>query len=140
MSITTNKKLGLILCAVFVLAAGISLIPGSYIHAQATFGLQNPLQVNSVTGLVQKFVEIFSYFVIILAVLAFIWVGFQFILAQGKPDRLKELKGWLAWIVIGVAVVIGARIMVSIIINTLEATGVVNQQTLNAVRSAANGN
>ena len=135
MNIITHKKFGASLSATVGLTALFLVVSGGLVHAQST-GLTNPLAVDSIAGLIQKFVEIFSYFMVILAVLAFIWVGFQFVLAQGKPDKLKELKIWLAYIVVGVAIVIGARIMVNIIINTLEATGVVNQQTIDTVRSA----
>ena len=72
--------------------------------------------------------------------LAIVWVGFQFILAQGKPDRMNELKTWLLWIMVGIAVVIGARLMVDIVINTLGATGVVDQSVIQSVRSANSGN
>lgn len=107
-----------------------------------TFYLQNPLspQFNTVGGIVGGFLEIFSYIVILLAVLMLMWVGLQFILAQGNPERMNELKGWLFWIVIGVAVVIGARIIVTVVINTLNATGVVSpgviQSANNAIRSS----
>lgn len=89
-----------------------------------TFTLSNPLKVDSVAGLVQNFVTIFSYVVIIIAVLLLVWVGLQFILARGDSGKMKELKEWLFWIVIGVAIVIGARIIVEVVINTLSASGV----------------
>ena len=125
-----NFGAGVITSAILSLCTVLS----PYAYAET---LQNPLSVTSLAGLIKTFVEMFSYFVIILAVLAFIWVGFQFILAQGKPDKLKELKSWLAWIAIGVAIVIGAQIMINIIINTLEATGVVSQQTVDTLHSAS---
>ncbi len=104
---------------------------------QATFTLSNPLKVDSVSGLVQNFVEIFSYVVIIIAVLLLVWVGLQFILARGDANKMKELKEWLFWIIIGVAVVIGARIIVEVVINTLASSGV-DPNTINAVRGALN--
>lgn len=106
------------------------------------FYLQNPLssRFNSVGGIVEGGLEIVSYIAVLFAVLMIIWVGLQFVLAQGKPQRLSELKSWLLWIVIGVAVVIGARIIVSVVINTLEATGTVNQSVINNARSGLGGN
>lgn len=101
-----------------------------------TFTLSNPLKVESVAGLVQSFVEIFSYIVIIIAVLALIWVGFQYIISRGDVKKMTDLKNWLFWIVIGVAVVIGARVIIEIVINTLAATGTLDQGTLNSVRDA----
>lgn len=101
--------------------------------------LKNPLKVNSIGELVQNFVEIFSYIVILGAVLALIWVGLQFILARGNPAKMTELKGWLFWILIGVAVVIGARLIIQVVINTLAASGAVDQRTIQSAQKAANG-
>lgn len=103
-----------------------------------SFGLQNPLSknFNSVGSLISGFLDIFSYLVILLAVLLIIWVGLQFVLARGNTDRIKELKVWLLWIVVGVAIVIGARIIVSAVINTLSATGMVNQNVINQTHNA----
>ena len=126
--------------SVFAQGTGVTTSnPGTGVttsNPSQTFTLSNPLKVDSVAGLIQSFVDIFSYLVILGAVLAIIWVGLQFILAQGNPERLNELKKWLLGIIIGVAVVIGARIIVDIVINTLESTGVVNQSTIQAVKKA----
>ena len=105
------------------------------------FYIQNPLnpQFNSVGGLVSGFLEIFSYLVILFAVLMLIWVGLQFVLAQGNAERMKELKKWLLWIVVGIALVIGARIVVAVVISTLDATGVVNQGVIRGARNALDG-
>lgn len=100
--------------------------------------LQNPLNVSSVGDLINKVLEIFSYLVIIFAVLALVWVGFQFIMAQGNTERMKELKDWLLAIVIGVAIVIGSRIIVSIVINTLQATGAVDSKIIESAERTIN--
>ena len=110
--------------------------------AGKTSSISNPLskKFNSVGALIQGFVEIFTYLVIIVAVLALVWVGFQFILAQGKPDRLSELKNWLLYIVIGIAIVVGARVIINVVINTLAASGTVNQNVIQSAKKAASGN
>lgn len=104
----------------------------------ALMTIQNPLssKFNSVGSLVSGFAEIFSYLVVIFAVLALVWVGFQFILARGNGERMKELKNWLLYIVIGVAVVIGARIIISVVINTLSATGTVSPGVIQNAQNA----
>ncbi len=100
--------------------------------------LTNPLskKYDSIGGIVQGFVEIFSYIVVLGAVLALIWVGLQFILARGNPTKMNELKGWLFYIIIGVAVVIGARIIIQVVINTLSASGVVDQRVIQSTQNA----
>ena len=97
-------------------------------------GIDNPLKFNSVGALIKVSMEYFSYLVILFAVLALIYVGLQFVLAQGKPDKMRELKSWLGWIVVGVAIVIGARILVNVVINTLEATGTVSPGVINSAK------
>jgi uncharacterized protein involved in response to NO len=105
--------------------------------APSTFALQNPLKVNSIGGLIQEAVVVFSYIVVIFAVLALVYVGLKFILARGNPEELSRLKEWLLWIVIGVAIVIGARVIVSVVINTLESSGVVDERVIQSARDAA---
>jgi prepilin signal peptidase PulO-like enzyme (type II secretory pathway) len=100
------------------------------------FTLKNPLKVDSIGGLVQNFVEIFSYIVILFAVLALVYVGLKFILARGNVDEMKKLKDWLLWIVVGVAVVIGARVIVQVVISTLSASGTIDQGVINSTRDA----
>lgn len=109
--------------------------PAQQPKAQNTFTLSNPLKVNSVGGLVKNFVNIFSVIVIILAVLTLIWVGLQFILARGDVAKMKELREWLVWIIVGIFVVISARLIVDIVINTLSATGTVDANALNTIKN-----
>ncbi len=126
----------------------VTLVPYFFTYAQvgnnpppsSTFTLQNPIKVDSVSDLISSFVEIFSYLVILFAVLALIWVGLQFILARGDVGKMKELKEWLLWIVVGVAVVIGARLIVEVVINTLSATGTIDQSVINSTSRALNKN
>lgn len=107
---------------------------------KSLIGLKNPLKVKTIGGLVQTAVEVFSYIVIIFAVLAFIWVGLQYILARGNSEKMKEMSKWLGYIVIGVAVVIGARVIISIVINTLSSTGIVDERIIKSSRDALDGN
>ncbi len=106
-----------------------------------TFTLQNPLssKFNSVGGIIQGFVEIFSYLVILLAVLAFIWTGLQYILARGNTQTMKDATKHLGWIVVGVAIVIGARIIITVVLNTLQAAGTVNPNVIQNASRAVQG-
>ncbi len=112
---------------------------GSNTAPAKTFTLQNPLKVDSLGGLIEAFVEVFSYIVILFAVLAIIYVGLQYILARGNSEEITKRTDQLKWIVIGVAVVIGARIIVSVVINTLGASGVVDQNVIRSANNAIDG-
>lgn len=104
--------------------------------------LTNPLNgggINSIGQLVQNFVQIFAYIVILFAVLMIIFTGFQYITAMGNSTKIKELHERFLWLVVGIAIVIGARVIVDVVINTLASTGAVNQNVIQQARSANSG-
>jgi hypothetical protein len=107
------------------------------------FTLQNPLNknINSVGGLIQAVLEIITYLFIIFAVLMFIYVGFQYVTnaAQGNAKKIEELHHQLKWLVVGVAVVIGARVIIQVVINTIAATNTVSPSVIESANRAAQG-
>lgn len=102
--------------------------------------LANPLssKFNTVGGLINSLMEIFSYVAVIIAVLALIWVGFQFIMAQGNSERISELKTWFYYIIIGTAIILASRLIVSVVINTLESAGTVSPDVIQKLRQPLN--
>lgn len=101
-----------------------------------TFTITNPLKVSSVGALVQTGLEVFTYLVVLLAVLALVYVGFLFVMARGNSDKIKEYREWLWYIIIGVAVVLGANAMLRVVINTLGATGTINEGVIRSAKDA----
>jgi SNF family Na+-dependent transporter len=55
----------------------------------------------------------------VLAVLAFIWGGFQYVMAQGNPKRIEKANTTLLHAVIGTALILGAYAITSVIGGTL---------------------
>ena len=104
-----------------------------------TFYLQNPLssQFSTVGGLVGGFIQIFVYLVVLFAVIMIIYVGLMLVLAQGNKDELIKRKDQLLMLVIGLAIVIGARIIVQVVISTLQSTGTVNPTVITNAQNAA---
>ena len=92
--------------------------------------LKNPLKANSITELLFSVVDIAIAIGIIVAVLMFIWIGFKFVMAQGNEKALSEAKTWFIYAVIGTAVLISAKLIVSVVQNTLTSAGVVNENLL----------
>ena len=101
--------------------------------------ISNPLnlKVSSLGDLVKTGLQVFTYIAVLIGVVMLVVVGLRYILARGKPEKMKEASQWLLYIVIGLAIVIGSRIAVSIIINTLESSGAVD---LKVIQSAKNAN
>ena len=117
--------------------------PASSGSSGGIFTRQNPLRsdINSIGALVQAFIEIITYIAIIVAVLAFIWVGFQYVTsaASGNSKKIQELHNQLMWLVIGVAVVISARVIIQVVINTISATGTVSPTVIQSANNALQG-
>lgn len=105
------------------------------------FTLKNPLKVDSIGELIQSFIQIFTYLVIMFAVLMFIWIGFQYVVnaSQGNAKKIEELHRQLLWLIAGVAIVIGARVLIQVVINTLSATGTVDPGVINSANDALQG-
>ncbi len=101
--------------------------------------LVNPLKgINSVSDLILAFMKIISYLAVIFGVIMLMWVGLQFVLARGNPEEITKRSNQLLWIVIGIGVILGARILIDVIINTLQATGTVNPAIIQSAHNAAN--
>jgi hypothetical protein len=91
--------------------------------------LPNPLNVSSISDVLYLIANIATYIGVILAVLALIWVGFKFVAAQGNSEKITEAKRYFFYIIIGVAILIGASAIISILKTTLSSAGVVQPCT-----------
>jgi len=101
--------------------------------------LKSPLQgVNSISDLIFTFMKIVSYLAVIFGVIMLMWVGLQFVLARGKPDEITKRSQELLWIVVGIGVILGARILITVVINTLSATGTINPAIIQNAKNAIN--
>lgn len=152
------KNFKKIILSIFILTAIITSMCSSLVFAQDSgtipketsapkaetsqiFTLKNPLKVDSVGGLINAFLEIITYILIIFAVLMIIWTGFQFVYnaAMGNSSKLTELRSRLLWLVAGVAILIGARVIIQVVINTISATGSVSPQVIESANRAVQG-
>jgi hypothetical protein len=76
-----------------------------------TFTITNPFKVGD--NLFQVMEGILDNIIIplggMLCVLAFIWGGFKYVTAQGKPDAIKTANKTLLYAAIGTALIFGAK-------------------------------
>lgn len=81
--------------------------------------LTNPIKYATfselVAGVTEKAVSVLMPFVVI----AFIYAGFLFVRAQGKPEDLKKAKEVMFWSVIGAFILFGAWSFAQIIGTTV---------------------
>jgi len=94
------------------------LVAPMFVFAQIT----NPLKAGTD---IPKFVSSVLYYVVrvggVVSIFAFIWSGYLFVQAQGSDTELGKAKEVFVNTCIGVAVLLGAQLIASIIINTLNS-------------------
>jgi hypothetical protein len=83
--------------------------------------IQNPLNkdFSDLPSLINGIVDLALRLGTIIAVLALVWVGFKFIIAQGDPGEIAKAKQALQWVIIGIAILFGAKLITEIIKGTL---------------------
>lgn len=92
--------------------------------------LENPIHANNVQELILTITDFIIFLGTLIAVIMFIWVGFKFVMAQGEPKAITDAKHMFFAVVVGTAILIGAKLIVEVIQNTLIQAGVVNENLL----------
>jgi hypothetical protein len=89
--------------------------------------LQNPIQSDDLKSLLASLVDRAIVLGTIFAVLMFIWIGFQFVTAQGDEGKIKDAKEWFTYAVVGTAILIGSKVILEVIKSTLIDSGLVQK-------------
>jgi hypothetical protein len=83
--------------------------------------IDNPLKFKSVTTLVNGVLNYVIKIGGVVATLAFIWAGFVYVKAQGKPAELDKAKTIFINTCIGAAILLGAQLISTIISGTINS-------------------
>lgn len=86
--------------------------------------IQNPLQVKTVSEFIEKLLKAVIQIGVPIAVLFIILAGFKFITAQGSPDELAKARRNFFYVLIGIAIFIGAWALAQLIVATLRNAGI----------------
>lgn len=81
--------------------------------------INNPIKSNSFLELLNAVLEIIVEIGTPIVIISIIFVGFKYVLAQGKPAEIQKAHSAITWVVVGAAIVIGAKVIVVIIQNTI---------------------
>jgi len=91
------------------------MIGNGILAAHADIKIENPLgpRTTSITDLITSIIGQLTPVVVAIAVFAIIVIGFQFVLAavQGEPGKIKESRKNLMWVLIGVGIIVSARLL-----------------------------
>lgn len=88
--------------------------------AFAQIGIKNPIEANDLSDVVAIIVRAVRMVAIPFIVLAFMWSGWKFIVAQGSPDKLSSAKKNLTYVFIGALVILSAELLAAIVANTIK--------------------
>ncbi len=104
-------------------------IPVAYATGSVT--LINPLHANTIQELIFFVIDLAMNVGVVIAVIMIIYAGFNFIMAQGDPGKLKDARNFFYGVIIGLAVLIASKVIVQIIQNTLVTAQVVKPGVFN---------
>ncbi len=102
--IGTFVVLSLLFTWTFVLAGHVTGGAGLSVHEE----LQNPIKYDTFSEFVEAVIEAAVLILMPFVVLAFVWSGFLFVKAQGKPEDIKKAKDAILWSVVGAFILLGA--------------------------------
>ncbi len=89
-------------------------------NSQIKIQFVNPLKAKSVPEVLIKLFEILIQIGVVVVVMAIIYAGFLFVMAQGNPEQLNKAKSTLLWTIIGAFVLLGAQIIAGVIQTTIK--------------------
>ena len=84
-------------------------------------GINNPIKYDDLMGFINAIIEIIIQIGTPILVLAIVYVGFLFVQASGKPEKLNEAKQALIYTLIGAAIVLGAFLISGAIQGTVDS-------------------
>lgn len=83
-------------------------------------GLVNPLKnITDLPTLLKAILGALVDIGTVVLILAFIWIGFMFVRAQGKPEELKKARSAFVWTIIGGLILLGAQAISMVIQSTV---------------------
>ena len=77
--------------------------------------ITNPLASPDLIVLIEQISDTLIKLAIPIAVILIIWIGIQFFLAQGNPEKITKAKSALLYLIIGLAILLIGRGFVSLI-------------------------
>jgi TRAP-type C4-dicarboxylate transport system permease small subunit len=109
---------------IFTLLLIVSIIPfvtfaQSSGCAPGSGNLCNPLKYNTVQELIPKLLDLVAQVGLIVCTFFIILAGFKYVTANGDPKKITDAHSILLWSVVGTVVLLGAKVISSILANTV---------------------
>lgn len=96
---------------------------GMFYAPQTMFAqnLDNHLKVGNVQAALLAIIDILLVFALPLIIIYIMYAGYLFVTAQGNPAKVTEARSALLWAVVGGVIVLGAKIIFTIVDNTAKS-------------------
>lgn len=85
--------------------------------------LENPIEADTFQELVEAILEVVVAIGTPIAILAIIYSGFLFVSARGNSEKLVKAREAFMWTIIGVAILLGAKLLSTVISGTISNLG-----------------
>lgn len=81
----------------------------------------NPLQSQTIPEFLLKIIDVLLVFAIPLIIIFIMYAGFLFVTARGNSEQISTARSALLWAIVGGVIVVGAKIIISVIEGTVRA-------------------
>lgn len=88
-------------------------------YGTGAVAIENPIKANSFPDLIEQIAKAIRTIAFPLAIVAIIFVGFRFVIhsASGNSKGLEEDKKMFFWVLIGTAIIVGASVLATAIVD-----------------------
>lgn len=114
-----KAKYLIIISSVYLFFSNIALAEDPPVATSTSF--INPIKFGSIGELLEGAISTIQRVSIPIITLAIVYVGFQFVTAQGSPDKIKDAKRHLGNVLIGAAIIIGISVILAVITGTVDS-------------------
>ncbi len=106
----------------FLLSKATAFAGGTAVSDTAT--IPNPLgATNDLAGFINLLLDTIFPIAGVAAVFFLIYSGFLMVMAGGNEEKLEKAKAALLWTVIGIAILLGAKVLSAVICGTIRQLG-----------------
>ena len=88
--------------------------------------ISNPIKATSLTELFSTIIDGIIVLAVPVMIFSIIWIGFQMVLAQDKPEKMAEKRTLLAYVIIGILIILGAKGILLVVTNTVGSLRALN--------------
>jgi len=93
---------------------------GAKSSGSSTGKISNPINVSSISDLIDTVLETVIAVGAPIAVFFMIYAGFKYVIARGNKDKIKEAHQMLLWVIVGTVILLGASLLSDIVSGTID--------------------